>query len=149
MSFLSVIPKLLGIPKQLKKEHVLEMDFKTGTELFKMAMKSYDQNQTIMFLQKLVRELSELKKYKELDITDDIKQKIPLLLEVFTHENRFYLENNHEKGKFISEVHLINLYVINDKKTVEFKNIEENLGKLGVEKLKNAAKRYLNFSANS
>lgn len=144
MSFLSIIPKLLGITKQIKSEHLLQLDFATNEEYFTIVKTSFNQNETIIFLKDFYKELIEVKNKKDLIINEDILSKIPLLVSAFTFEDKFYLESV-EKGKFVKEIHLINLKITNKKKTISFDNIETNVNKLGVDKVKNAVKRYLNI----
>ena len=63
MKFVAVISKLLGMPKMLKNQHRIEMDFATEEEGFTIMKHSFNQSETIMFLKKFYRELEIVRKW--------------------------------------------------------------------------------------
>jgi len=98
MKFIAIINKLLGLPKALKNQHVLEMDISTDIDNITISKKSYNQNETIIFLKEFYKELSYLKKLNNKILTEEVLNNISLLKKTFTYENKFYLENKIENA---------------------------------------------------
>jgi len=143
MKFVSIIKKLLGMPKMLKNKHWIEMDITSGDEAICIKHESFNQNDTVMFLQMFYRELESLRKYKEKEWNEDLQKRIPALSVLFTVEGRNYLLQK-DTNLLVESIHLINLRLVNSKKTIEMNNIEKNVNSLGSTTIKNAIKRFKN-----
>jgi len=117
MKFISVISKLLGMPKMLKNKHTLEFDLVVGDEAICLKHFSYNQNDTVMFLKSFYKELVTLRKFKEDKCTSELEKEIPLLIKMFTVEKRNYILMK-DSDFLVKEIHLINLRLVNDKKTI-------------------------------
>lgn len=141
MKFISVIQKLLGIPKALKQPHILEMDLITEENSFTISKQSFNQNDTVIFLKEFYRELEILRK-KDFNINN--LNTINLIKEIFTEKDKFYLKKENT-NELVNEIHLINMRIITKKKTIDFKNIEKDVSSLGIGKIKNAIKRFVNI----
>lgn len=143
MKFVAVISKLLGMPKMLKNQHRIEMDFATEEEGFTIMKHSFNQSETVMFLKEFYRELEIVRKWDSKEYNVEKETQIPLLKAMFLQEDKNYMlkENGLE---LVNEIHLINLRLINEKKTIAIDNIEKNISSLGVAKIKNAILRFKN-----
>lgn len=143
MKFVAVISKLLGMPKMLKNQHRIEMDFATEEEGFTIVKHSFNQSETVMFLKEFYRELEIVRKWDSKEYNVEKETQIPLLKAMFLQEDKNYMlkENGLE---LVNEIHLINLRLINEKKTIAIDNIEKNISSLGVAKIKNAILRFKN-----
>lgn len=127
----------------LKNQHSIEMDFATEEEGFTIMKHSFNQSETVMFLKEFYRELEIVRKWDSKEYNVEKEAQIPLLKTMFLQEDKNYMlkENGLE---LVNEIHLINLRLVNEKKTIAIDNIEKSVNSLGVAKIKNAILRFKN-----